>query len=176
MYEMITFGRSNSDMILHQKPLVSHVQKVKKGDVLCDGHAIKNGELALGSNLVIAYMPWKGFNFEDAIIISSKVVEEDVFTSIHIKEHSLDVRETKLGPEQTTDDIPNVSTAKLSDLDVDGIIRVGANVEGGSILVGKITPKGEQELSPEERLLRAIFGDKSKDVKDSSMRLGSGQG
>jgi DNA-directed RNA polymerase subunit beta len=176
MYEMITFGRSNSDMILHQKPLVSHGQKVKKGDVLCDGHAIENGELALGSNLVIAYMPWKGFNFEDAIIISSKVVEEDVFTSIHIKEHSLDVRETKLGPEQTTDDIPNVSTAKLSDLDVDGIIRVGANVEGGSILVGKITPKGEQELSPEERLLRAIFGDKSKDVKDSSMRLGSGQG
>jgi DNA-directed RNA polymerase subunit beta len=176
MYEMITFGRSNSDMILHQKPLVSHGQKVKKGDVLCDGHAIKDGELALGSNLVIAYMPWKGFNFEDAIIISSKVVEEDVFTSIHIKEHSLDVRETKLGPEQTTDDIPNVSTAKLSDLDVDGIIRVGANVEGGSILVGKITPKGEQELSPEERLLRAIFGDKSKDVKDSSMRLGSGQG
>jgi len=121
-------------------------------------------------------MPWKGYNFEDAIIISDKLMMDDYFTSIHIKEYSLDVRETKLGPEQTTDDIPNVSAAKLKDLDVDGIIRVGAYVEGGDILVGKITPKGEQELSPEERLLRAIFGDKSKDVKDSSMRLPSGQG
>lgn len=121
-------------------------------------------------------MPWKGYNYEDAIIISDKIMKDDYFTSIHIKEYSLDVRETKLGPEQTTDDIPNVSAAKLKDLDVDGIIRVGAYVEGGDILVGKITPKGEQELSPEERLLRAIFGDKSKDVKDSSMRLPSGQG
>lgn len=175
-YELITFTRSNNDMIVHQKPLVSHGQKVKKGDVLCDGHAIEKGELAVGNNLTVAYMPWKGFNFEDAIIISSRLVEKDVYTSIHIKEFSLDVRETKLWPEQTTDDIPNVSSAKLKDLDVDGIIREGAYVEGGSILVGKITPKGEQELSPEERLLRAIFGDKSKDVKDSSLRLGSGQG
>ncbi len=175
LYELTTFSRSNHDMILHQKPLVSHGQKVKKGDILCDGHAVENGELALWKNLLIAYMPWKGYNFEDAIIISSKLVEDDGYTSIHIKEYSIDVRETKLGPEQTTDDIPNVSSAKLKDLDVDWIIRTWAYVEWGSILVWKITPKGEQELSPEERLLRAIFGDKSKDVKDSSLRLPSGQ-
>ena len=163
-------------MILHQTPLVSNGQKFKKGEILVDGHAVEDGELAIGRNLTVAYMPWKGYNFEDAIIISDKLMMDDYFTSIHIKEYSLDVRETKLGPEQTTDDIPNVSATKLKDLDIDGIIRVGAFVEGGDILVGKITPKGEQELSPEERLLRAIFGDKSKDVKDSSMRLPSGQG
>lgn len=175
-YELKTFKRSNHDMIVHQKPLVSTGQKLTKGDILCDGHSIDNGELALGRNLLVAYMPWKGYNFEDAVIISSRVVEKDYYTSIHIKEYALDVRETKLWPEQTTDDIPNVSSSKLKDLDADGIIRVGAYVEGGDILVGKITPKGEQELSPEERLLRAIFGDKSKDVKDSSLRLPSGQG
>jgi len=176
LFKLTTFSRSNHDMIVHQKPLCSSGQKFKKGDVLCDGHAIENGELALGRNLTVAYMPWKGYNYEDAIIISDTLVGNDAYTSVHIKEYSLDVRETKLGPEQTTDDIPNVSAAKLKDLDVDGIIRVGAYVEGGDILVGKITPKGEQELSPEERLLRAIFGDKSKDVKDSSLRLPSGQG
>lgn len=176
LHELVTFKRSNHDMILHQTPLVSHGQKFKKGDILVDGHSIEDGELALGRNLTVAYMPWKGYNYEDAIIISDKIMKDDYFTSIHIKEYSLDVRETKLGPEQTTDDIPNVSAAKLKDLDIDGIIRVGAYVEGGDILVGKITPKGEQELSPEERLLRAIFGDKSKDVKDSSLRLPSGQG
>jgi len=170
-----TFRRSNHDMIIHQKPIVSHGQKVKEGDVLVDGHAIENGELAVGQNLRIAYMPWKGYNFEDAIILSSRIVENDYYTSIHIKEYSLDVRETKLWPEQTTDDIPNVSSTKLKDLDIDGIIRVGAHVEGGDLLCWKITPKGEQELSPEERLLRAIFGDKSKDVKDSSLRLPAGQ-
>ncbi|MCH8519017.1 DNA-directed RNA polymerase subunit beta [Candidatus Gracilibacteria bacterium] len=175
-HEFITFKRSNHDMILHQKPLISRGRSFKKGDVLVDGHSIDNGELAIGKNLMVAYMPWKGYNYEDAIIISERLMHEDYFTSIHIKEYSIDVRETKLGPEQTTDDIPNVSAAKLKDLDVDGIIRVGAYVEGGDILVGKITPKGEQELSPEERLLRAIFGDKSKDVKDSSLRLSSGQG
>ena len=175
LYELKTFGRSNHDMILHQIPLVSNGQKVKKWDILCDGHAIENGELALGQNLTVAYMPWHGYNFEDAIVISSRLVEDDFFTSIHIKEYSIDVRETKLWPEQTTDDIPNVSASKLKDLDVDGIIRVWAFVEGWSILVGKITPKWEQELSPEERLLRAIFWDKSKDVKDSSLRLPSGQ-
>ena len=137
---------------------------------------MENWELAIGQNLRVAYMPWKGYNFEDAIIISSKVIEDDQYTSIHIKEFSLDVRETKLWPEQTTDDIPNVSSVKLKDLDVDGIVRIGANVEWGSLLVGKITPKWEQDLSPEERLLRAIFWDKSKDVKDSSLRLPSGQG
>jgi DNA-directed RNA polymerase subunit beta len=176
LYKLTTFKRSNHDMIVHQTPIVSHGQKVKKGDTLCDGHACQNGELALWRNLTVAYMPWQGYNFEDAIIISDKLVEEDYFTSVHIKEYSTDVRETKLGPEQTTDDIPNVSSSKLKNLDVDWIIRVGSYVEWGSILCWKITPKGEQELSPEERLLRAIFGDKSKDVKDSSLRLPSGQG
>jgi DNA-directed RNA polymerase subunit beta len=176
LYELTTFKRSNHDMIVHQKPIVSHWQQVKKGDVLCDWHAIDNWELAIWRNLTVAYMPWKGYNFEDAIIISNKIVEDDYFTSVHISEYTLDVRETKLGPEQTTDDIPNVSSSKLKDLDIDGIIRTWASVKGWDILVWKITPKGEQELSPEERLLRAIFGDKSKDVKDSSLRLPSGQG
>lgn len=176
IYELKTFKRSNHDMLVHQKALVSHGQKIKAWDILCDGQSIENWELAIGRNLVVAYMPWKGYNFEDAIIISSKVVEKDFFTSIHINEYSLDVRETKLWPEQTTDDIPNIGPNKLKDLDVDWIVRIGAYVEGWDILVGKITPKGEQELSPEERLLRAIFGDKSKDVKDSSLRLPSGQG
>jgi DNA-directed RNA polymerase subunit beta len=176
LYELKTFKRSNHDMIVHQKALVSSGQKIQQWDVLCDGHSIENGELALGKNLLVAYMPWKGYNFEDAIIISSKVVEKDYYTSIHIKEYSIDVRETKLWPEQTTDDIPNVSINKLKDLDIDWIIRVWAYVEGSDILVWKITPKWEQELSPEERLLRAIFWDKSKDVKDSSLRLPSGQG
>lgn len=175
LYELKTFKRSNHDMIIHQKPLVSSGQKIKKGDLLCDWHSIDNWELALWRNLFVAYMPWKGYNFEDAIIISSRLVERDYFTSIHIKEYVIDVRETKLGPEQTTDDIPNVSTNKLKDLDWDWVIRVWAYVEWGDILVWKITPKWEQELSPEERLLRAIFGDKSKDVKDSSLRLPSGQ-
>jgi DNA-directed RNA polymerase subunit beta len=175
LHELKTYRRSNHDMIIHQTPLVSHGQKIKKGDILVDGHAMEKGELAIGQNLRVAYMPWKGYNFEDAIILSSKVIENDLYTSIHIKEYSLDVRETKLWPEQTTDDIPNVSSSKLKDLDVDGIIRIGAHVSGWDILVGKITPKGEQELSPEERLLRAIFGDKSKDVKDSSLRLASWQ-
>ncbi len=176
LHELTLFRRSNDDGIIEQKPLVSSGQKFKKGDILADAQSTENGELAIGRNLTVAYMPWKGYNFEDAIIISSAVVEDDMYTSIHIKSYSLDVRETKLGPEQTTDDIPNVSAAKLKDLDIDGIIRTGAYVEGGAILVGKITPKGEQELTPEERLLRAIFGDKSKDVKDSSLRLPSGQG
>ncbi len=176
LYELTTFKRSNHDMIVHQTPLVSHGQKIKKGDTLCDGHACDRWELAIWRNLTVAYMPWQGYNFEDAIIISNKVVEDDYFTSIHIKEYTTDVRETKLWPEQITDDIPNVSSAKLKDLDVDWIVRIGSYVEWGSILCWKITPKGEQELSPEERLLRAIFGDKSKDVKDSSLRLPSGQG
>ena len=176
LYELTTFKRSNHDMIVYQKPLVSRGDKFKKGHLLCDAHALDNGELAVWRNLRIAYMPWKWFNFEDAIIISDKLVEKDFYTSVHIKEYSIDVRETKLWAEQTTDDIPNVSSAKLKDLDIDGVIRSWAYVEWGSILVWKITPKGEQELSPEERLLRAIFGDKSKDVKDSSLRLPSGQG
>jgi DNA-directed RNA polymerase subunit beta len=175
LYELTTFKRSNHDMIVHQKPLVSTNQKIKKWDVLCDWHAIDNWELALWRNLLVAYMPWKWYNFEDAIILSSRLVEKDYFTSVHIKEFAIDVRETKLGPEQTTDDIPNVSIAKLKNLDVDWIIRTWAYVEWWDILVWKITPKWEQELSPEERLLRAIFWDKSKDVKDSSLRLPSWQ-
>lgn len=175
IYELRTYKRSNHDELIHQRPKVSHGQKFEEGTILADGQSIDNGELAIGKNLTVAYMPWNGYNYEDAIIISEKLMQDDVFTSLHIKEFSLDVRETKLGPEQTTDDIPNVSIAKLKDLDGDGIIRVGAYVEWGDILVWKITPKWEQELSPEERLLRAIFGDKSKDVKDSSLRLPSGQ-
>lgn len=171
LYELNAFKRSNRDMIVHQKPVVSTWEKVKKWDILCDWQAMDNWELALWRNLLVAYMPWKWYNFEDAIILSSRVVEKDYYTSIHIEEFALDVRETKLGPEQTTDDIPNVSSNKLKDLDVDWIIREWAYVEGGDILVWKITPKWEQELSPEERLLRAIFWDKSKDVKDSSLRL-----
>ncbi len=175
IYELRTFKRSNHDELIHQRPKVSHGQKFEVGEILADGQSIDNGELAIGKNLTVAYMTWNGYNYEDAIIISQKLMEDDVFTSLHIKEYSLDVRETKLGPEQTTDDIPNVSLSKLKDLDVDGIIRVWAYVEWWDILVGKITPKWEQELSPEERLLRAIFWDKSKDVKDSSLRLPSGQ-
>ncbi len=176
LYELKTFGRSTHDMIVHQRPLVSRWDKIKKWDLLCDWHSIDNWELALWRNLRVAYMPWKWFNFEDAIIISEKVIQGDYYTSVHIKEYSIDVRETKLGPEQTTDDIPNVSAAKLKDLGPDWIVRLGAYVEWWSILVWKITPKWEQDLTPEERLLRAIFGDKSKDVKDTSLRLPAGQG
>lgn len=175
IYELKTFRRSNHDMIIHQKAVVSHGQKVKKGDVLCDWHSVDKWELALWKNLVVAYMPWKGYNYEDAIILSSRLTEKDTFTSIHINEYHTDVRETKLWAEQTTDDIPNVSASKLKDLDADWIIRIWAYVEAWDILVWKITPKWEQELSPEERLLRAIFWDKSKDVKDSSLKLSSGQ-
>lgn len=176
LYELRTFERSNHDMIIHQKPLVSTGEKVNEGDILADGQSIDNGELALGRNLLVAYMPWGGYNFEDAIVISSRIMQDDYFTSVHINEYVMDVRETKLGPEQTTNDIPNVSSSKLKDLDADGIVRIGAHVNGGDILVGKVTPKGEIELSPEERLLRAIFGDKSKDVKDSSLVMPAGSG
>lgn len=176
LYELRTFERSNHDMIIHQKPLVSTGEKVFEGDILADGQSIDNGELALGRNLLVAYMPWGGYNFEDAIVISSRIMQDDYFTSVHINEYVMDVRETKLGPEQTTNDIPNVSSSKLKDLDADGIVRIGAHVNGGDILVGKVTPKGEIELSPEERLLRAIFGDKSKDVKDSSLVMPAGSG
>ncbi len=175
-YGLRTFERSNHDMLIHQWARVFTGDKFVKGQILADGQSLDNGELAVGRNLLVAYMPWEGYNYEDAIIISSRLMQEDYFTSIHINEYVMDVRETKLGPEQTTNDIPNVSQTKLKDLDVDGIIRVGANVKNGDILVGKVTPKGEVELSPEERLLRAIFGDKSKDVKDSSLILPAGSG
>lgn len=171
---LTTFHRSNSETNLHQKPIVTKGQKVKKGDPLCDGPAIKNSKLALGQNLLVAFMPWGGANYEDAIIISDRLVKEDVYSSIHIKRQEIDVRETKLGPEITTRDIPNVSEDAVADLDEDGIIRIGAKVKANSILVGKITPKGETELTAEERLLRAIFGEKVKDVKDTSLTLPHG--
>ncbi|MFA6090719.1 MAG: DNA-directed RNA polymerase subunit beta [Candidatus Gracilibacteria bacterium] len=176
LYELRTFERSNHDLIIHQNARISSGQKIKKGMILADGQSIQNGELAIGKNLTVAYMPWEGYNFEDAIIINSRVIENDYFTSVHINEYTLDVRETKLGPEETTPDIPNVATNKLKDLDENGIVRIGAYVMSGDILVGKVTPKGEIELSPEERLLRAIFGDKSKDVKDSSLVIPAGSG
>ena len=152
------------------KPIVNKGDQVSKGQVLCEGYATQKGELALGRNLKVAFMPWKGYNFEDAIVISEKVVREDIFTSIHIDEYSLDVRDTKLGTEELTDDIPNVSEEATSELDENGMIRVGADVTAGDILIGKITPKGESDPTPEEKLLRAIFGDKAGDVKDASLK------
>ena len=151
-------------------------QKVKKGDVLADGPATDKGELALGQNLLVAYMTWEGYNFEDAVIISDNVVKNGLYDSVHIETFTVDVRDTKLGPEVITRDIPNVGEAKLKDLDEDGIVRIGATVREGDILVGKITPKGETELTAEERLLRAIFGDKARDVKDTSLKLPGGEG
>jgi DNA-directed RNA polymerase subunit beta len=142
-----------------------------KGQVLCEGYATQNGELALGRNLKVAFMPWKGYNFEDAIVISEKVVRDDIFTSIHIDEYSLEVRDTKRGLEELTSDIPNVSEEATKDLDENGLISIGAEVKEGDILIGKITPKGETDPSPEEKLLRAIFGDKAGDVKDASLKV-----
>jgi DNA-directed RNA polymerase subunit beta len=175
-YELSVFARGNQGTCFHTRPVVSQGQKVSRGDVLADGSAVNEGELALGQNLLVAYMSWRGYNFEDAIIISDRIVQQGAFDSIHIESYITDVRETKLGPEVVTRDIPNVGEAKLKDLDVDGIVRIGATVHEGDILVGKITPKGETELTPEERLLQAIFGDKAKDVKDSSLRLPGGAG
>ena len=152
------------------KPIVRKGDKVKKGQVLCEGYATEKGELALGRNLTVAFMPWKGYNFEDAIVISEKVVREDIFTSIHVDEYSLEVRDTKLGAEELTHDIPNVSEEATKDLDENGMIRIGAEVKPGDILIGKITPKGESDPTPEEKLLRAIFGDKAGDVKDASLK------
>ena len=174
IFKLANFRRSNYETNLHQKPIVEKGQKIKKGEPLCDGPAIVNGRLALGQNLLVAFMPWGGFNYEDAIVISDRLVREDIYSSIHIKREEVDVRETKLGPEITTRDIPNVGEDAVADLDEDGIVRIGARVKANDILVGKITPKGETELTAEERLLRAIFGEKVKDVKDTSLRLPHG--
>ncbi len=174
-YTLEKFKRSNQFTCISQRPLVLRGDKVKKGQVLVDGPSIDNGILALGQNLLVAFVSWEGANFEDAIIISERVVQEDRFTSIHIDEYSHDVRDTKLGPEVTTYDIPNVSEDKLKNLDEEGIVRIGAEVKAGDILVGKISPKGESELTSEERLLRAIFGDKARDVKDTSLTLPHGK-
>ena len=173
-YDLLNYSRSNQTTSLHHRARVYKNQKVKKGDVLADGAATDKGELALGRNLFVAYMSWHGYNFEDAVIISDSLVKNGTFDSVHIENYTIDVRDTKLGPEIITRDIPNVGEAKLKDLDEDGIIRIGAAVEEGDILVGKITPKGETELTAEERLLRAIFGDKARDVKDTSLRLPGG--
>ncbi len=174
-YEPERFTRSNEGTSINQKVVVSTGDKVKAGDVLIEGMSIQNGELALGKDLVVGFMPWAGYNFEDAIIISRKLVEDDTLTSVHIVDFMIEVRETKLGPEVITSDIPNVSEETLRHLDEDGIVRIGAEVHPGDILVGKITPKGEQELSSEERLLRAIFGEKAKEVRDTSQRMSNGK-
>jgi len=174
VYPLRKFMRSNAGTCINQKPLVLRGQKVKAGQVLADGPNTENGELALGRNVLVAFMPWNGYNFEDAITISERVVKEDIYTSIHIDDFEIGARDTKLGPEEITRDIPNVGEEALADLGPDGVIRVGAEVKPGDILVGKITPKSETELAPEERLLRAIFGEKAADVKDTSLRVPSG--
>ena len=169
-YRLIKFKKTNQSTTMNLKPIVKKGQRVEKGQVLCEGYATQDGELALGRNLKVAFMPWQGFNFEDAIVISERVVSQDIFTSIHVEEFELEVRDTKRGEEELTPDIPNVSEEATKDLDENGIIRVGAEVKEGDILIGKITPKGESDPSPEEKLLRAIFGDKAGDVKDASLK------
>ena len=169
-YNLIKFRKTNQGTSINLKPIVKIGDRVEEGQVLCEGYATQQGELALGRNMKVAFMPWKGYNFEDAIVISEKVVREDIFTSIHIDEYSLDVRDTKLGNEELTNDIPNVSEEATKDLDENGMIRIGAEVNPGDILIGKITPKGESDPTPEEKLLRAIFGDKAGDVKDASLK------
>jgi DNA-directed RNA polymerase subunit beta len=174
IYDLRKFMRSNAGTCINQRPIVKKGQHVKKGQVIADGPNTEDGELALGRNVLVAFMPWNGYNFEDAIVISKRVSKEDIYTSIHIEEFEIGARDTKLGPEEITRDIPNVSEEALRNLGPDGVIRVGAEVKPGDILVGKITPKSETELAPEERLLRAIFGEKAADVKDTSLTVPSG--
>ena len=170
-YKLTKYQRTNHSTAVNLRPIVKKGDKIKKGQVLCEGFATQNGELALGRNLKVAFMPWKGYNFEDAVVISERVVKEDIFTSVHVEEYTLEVRETKRGVEELTRDIPNVSSDATKDLDENGIIRIGAEVKEGDILIGKITPKGESDPTPEEKLLRAIFGDKAGDVKDASLKV-----
>ncbi len=174
VYKLTKFVKTNQSTCINLRPAVKKGQKVKKGDFLTEGYATQNGELALGRNLVVAFMPWKGYNFEDAIVINEKVVREDLFTSLHIDEYELEVRDTKLGEEELTSDIPNISEEATKDLDENGIIRIGATIKEGDILIGKITPKGESDPTPEEKLLRAIFGDKAGDAKDASLKAPNG--
>ncbi len=174
IYQLIKFRRSNQNTCITQKPVVSEGLRVKKGDVLADGPCTEQGELALGRNVLVGFMPWRGYNFEDAILISQKLVREDYYTSIHIEEFEIEARDTKLGPEEITRDIPNVAETALKDLDESGIVRIGATVKAGDILVGKVTPKGETQLTPEEKLLRAIFGEKAGDVRDASLKVPPG--
>jgi DNA-directed RNA polymerase subunit beta len=175
-YTLPKFQRSNQSGCLNHKPLVRVGQEVFEGDVLADGPATEHGELSLGQNLLVAYMPWEGFNYEDAIILSERVVIDDLLTSIHISQYEVDARDTKLGPEEITREIPNISDEMVANLDADGIIRIGAEVTPGDVLVGKVTPKGETELTAEERLLRAIFGEKAREVRDTSLKVPHGSG
>jgi DNA-directed RNA polymerase subunit beta len=174
-YRLHKFRRSNQGTCINQRPIVNEGDRVEVGQVIADGPCTDNGEMALGKNLLVAFMPWEGHNFEDAIILSQRLVQDDILTSIHIEEHEVDARDTKLGAEEITRDIPNVSEEVLADLDERGIIRIGAEVVPGDILVGKVTPKGETELTPEERLLRAIFGEKAREVRDTSLKVPHGE-
>ena len=169
-YRIPKFRKTNQNMTIDLRPTCNKGDRVTKGQILTEGYSTENGELALGKNLLVAYMPWKGYNYEDAIVLNERVVREDLLTSVHVEEYSLEVRETKRGMEELTSDIPNVSEEATKDLDENGIVRVGARIQPGDILIGKITPKGESDPSPEEKLLRAIFGDKAGDVKDASLK------
>jgi len=174
IYNLIKYTRSNQNTNINQRPLVQVGDKLARGDVIADGASTDMGELALGQNMLVGFMPWNGYNYEDSILISERVVADDRYTSIHIEELTVVARDTKLGPEEITQDISNLSERMLSRLDEIGIIYIGADVEAGDILVGKVTPKGETQLTPEEKLLRAIFGEKASDVKDTSLRVPSG--
>ncbi len=174
IYNLTKYFRSNQDTCINQRPIVSAGDRIQRGDVLADGPCTDMGELALGQNLLVAFMPWNGYNFEDSILISERIVQEDRFTTIHIEELTCIARDTKLGTEEITADIPNVGESALANLDQSGVVYIGAEVSAGDILVGKVTPKGETQLTPEEKLLRAIFGEKASDVKDSSLRVPSG--
>ena len=175
LYKLIKYTRSNQGTCINQRPIVKEGERVEKGDIIADGPSTKNGEIGLGRNILIGFMTWEGYNYEDAILINEQLVKDDIFTSIHIEEYEVEARETKLGPEEITRDIPNVGDDALRDLDERGIIRIGAEVEAGDILVGKVTPKGETELTAEERLLRAIFGEKAREVRDTSLRVPHGE-
>jgi DNA-directed RNA polymerase subunit beta len=174
IYNLVKFSRSNQNTCINQKPVVKVGDKVKRGDVIADGPSTDMGELALGQNIIVAFMPWGGYNFEDSILVSERLTKDDRYTSIHIEEFECVARDTKLGKEEITSDIPNLGEEALKDLDESGIIRIGAEVKPGDILVGKITPKGETQLSPEEKLLRAIFGEKAGDVRDTSLTIPPG--
>ena len=174
IYTLTKYTRSNQNTCMNQRPLVNVGDVVARGDVLADGPSTDLGELALGQNMLVAFMPWNGYNFEDSILISERVVQEDRYTTIHIEELTCVARDTKLGPEEITADIPNVGEQALARLDESGVVYIGAEVKAGDILVGKVTPKGESQLTPEEKLLRAIFGEKASDVKDSSLRVPPG--
>ena len=174
VYDISKFERSNQNTCVNQKPRVQVGDKVETGDILADGHSIDHGELALGKNLLVAYMSWEGYNFEDAIVVSERLVRDDVLTSVHIQKYEVEARDTKLGAEEITRDIPGLSDEILINLDENGIIRIGAEVNAGDTLVGRVTPKGERELTPEERLLRSIFGEKTREIRDTSLKVPRG--